>query len=75
VTYRVCLGLQQSDRAVLDHGIGTGIVRRLPHGGYVEAHRPPGGLDGRGDPIRLEYAGAPVPKRLNQVGAAGPPAR
>jgi ubiquinol-cytochrome c reductase cytochrome b subunit len=32
VTYRVCLGLQRHDRDVLDHGIETGIIRRLPHG-------------------------------------------
>jgi ubiquinol-cytochrome c reductase cytochrome b subunit len=71
VTHRVCLGLQQSDRAVLEHGIGTGVVRRLPHGGYVEAHQPLAGLDGHGHPIRLPYRGAPVPKRLNQLGSTG----
>jgi ubiquinol-cytochrome c reductase cytochrome b subunit len=70
VTYRVCLGLQRSDREVLQHGIGTGLVRRLPHGGYVEEHRPLAGLDERGRPVRLEYAGAPVPKRVNQLPAA-----
>ncbi|MGH3422888.1 MAG: cytochrome b, partial [Streptosporangiaceae bacterium] len=30
VTYRLCLGLQLSDRAVLEHGIPTGIIQRLP---------------------------------------------
>jgi ubiquinol-cytochrome c reductase cytochrome b subunit len=59
ITYRLCLGLQQHDREVLVHGIETGIIRRNPDGGYVEVHQPlPGG--GR-------YAGAPVPKKLNQV--------
>ena len=72
VTYRICLGLQQSDRAVLDHGIETGLIRRLPHGGFVEVHQPLAGLDGRGRPVRLQYRGSPVPKRVNQLEAAGP---
>jgi ubiquinol-cytochrome c reductase cytochrome b subunit len=64
ITYRLCLGLQQHDREVLVHGIETGIVRRRADGGYVEVHQPlPGG--GR-------YAGAPVPKKLNQVLPNGP---
>lgn len=29
VTYRVCLGLQRADRAILEHGIETGIIKRL----------------------------------------------
>jgi ubiquinol-cytochrome c reductase cytochrome b subunit len=70
VAYRICLGLQLADRAVLEHGIETGIIRRLPTGGFTEVHRPLGGVDGKGRPIRLEYRGGPVPKRLNQLGAA-----
>lgn len=66
-TYRICLGLQRHDRDVLDHGIETGIIKRLPDGGYIEVLQPlgPVGEDGHGE---LEYAGAPVPKRMNQVG-------
>ena len=30
ITYRWCVGLQRSDRAVLEHGIETGIIKRLP---------------------------------------------
>jgi ubiquinol-cytochrome c reductase cytochrome b subunit len=73
VSYRICIGLQRSDRAVLDHGIETGIVRRLPHGGYIEVHQPLGGVDEHGHPIPLQYQGAPVPKRMNQLGAGGSP--
>jgi len=64
ITYRWCIGLQRSDRAVLEHGIETGIIKRLPHGTYVEVHQPLG-------PAPLEYAGAPVPKRMNKLGSAG----
>jgi len=73
VTYRWCLGLQRSDRAVLEHGIETGIVRRLPHGEFIEIHQPLGGVDHHGHPIPLEYQGAPVPKKMNQLGSAGSP--
>ncbi|MGH3918155.1 MAG: cytochrome b, partial [Pseudonocardiaceae bacterium] len=73
VTYRICLGLQRADRAVLEHGIETGIIKRLPHGEFIEVHQPLGGVDPHGHPIPLEYQGATVPKRMNQLGSAGAP--
>jgi ubiquinol-cytochrome c reductase cytochrome b subunit len=73
VTYRICLGLQRSDRAVLEHGVETGIIKRLPHGEFIEVHQPLGGVDAHGHAIPLEYQGAPVPKRMNQLGQAGAP--
>ena len=39
VTYRLCLGLQHSDRAVLEHGIETGVLKRLPSGEFIEVHQ------------------------------------
>ncbi len=48
VTYRICIGLQRSDRAVLEHGIETGIIRRLPHGEFIEVHQPLAGVDSHG---------------------------
>ncbi|KLN71596.1 cytochrome bc complex cytochrome b subunit [Rhodococcus sp. IC4_135] len=68
VTYRFCIGLQRSDRAVLEHGIETGIIKRLPSGAYLETHQPLG-RDGEA----LDYQGAAVPKRMNKLGAAGRP--
>jgi ubiquinol-cytochrome c reductase cytochrome b subunit len=41
VTYRVCLGLQRSDAAVIGHGVESGVIKRLPHGEYIEVHVPP----------------------------------
>ncbi|GAA1182348.1 cytochrome b [Pseudonocardia alaniniphila] len=73
VTYRICIGLQRSDRAVLEHGIETGIIKRLPHGEFIEVHQPLAGVDSHGHPIPLEYQGAPVPKRMNQLGMGGSP--
>ncbi len=71
VVYRICLGLQHADRDVLEHGIETGIIKRLPHGEFVEVHQSLGPVDSHGHPIPLEYQGASVPKRMNQLGSAG----
>jgi ubiquinol-cytochrome c reductase cytochrome b subunit len=73
VTYRICIGLQRSDRAVLEHGIETGIIKRLAHGEFIEVHQPLGGVDDHGHAIPLAYQGAPVPKRMNQLGMGGSP--
>ncbi|WP_072754053.1 cytochrome bc1 complex cytochrome b subunit [Rhodococcus maanshanensis] len=73
VTYRFCLGLQRSDRQVLEHGIETGVIKRLPHGEYVEVHQPLGPVDDHGHPIPLEYQGAAIPKKMNKLGSAGKP--
>ncbi|MEV0342284.1 cytochrome bc complex cytochrome b subunit [Nocardia sp. NPDC050713] len=73
LTYRFCIGLQRSDRAVLEHGIETGVIKRLPHGEYIEVHQPLGPVDDHGHPIPLAYQGAPVPKKMNQLGSAGKP--
>ena len=40
VTKRLCLGLQRHDRELIEHGIETGIIRRLPSGEYVEVTAP-----------------------------------
>jgi ubiquinol-cytochrome c reductase cytochrome b subunit len=68
-TYRICLGLQMHDREVLEHGIETGIIRRLPSGEFIEVHQPLGPVDSHGHGT-LAYGGAPVPKRMNHVGGA-----
>jgi ubiquinol-cytochrome c reductase cytochrome b subunit len=67
ITYRWAIGLQRSDRAVLEHGIETGIIKRLPHGAYVELHQP------LGRQLPLEYQGAPVPTKMNKLGSGGSP--
>jgi ubiquinol-cytochrome c reductase cytochrome b subunit len=69
VTYRICLGLEMHDREVLEHGIETGVIRRLPTGEFIEVHQPLGPVDEHGHG-QLSYGGAPVPKRMNHVGGA-----
>jgi ubiquinol-cytochrome c reductase cytochrome b subunit len=66
ITYRWAIGLQRSDRAILEHGIETGIIKRLPHGAYIELHQPLG-------PLPLEYQGAAVPVKMNKLGSGGSP--
>ena len=73
LAYRMCIALQRSDRAVLEHGIETGIVRRLPHGEYIEIHQPLGPVDEHGHPIPLDYQGAAIPKKMNRLGLSGKP--
>ncbi|WP_405493709.1 cytochrome bc complex cytochrome b subunit [Nocardia sp. NBC_00511] len=71
--YRFCIGLQRSDRAVLVHGMETGVIRRLSHGEYVELHQHLGPVDAHGHPVPLEYQGAPLPKKMSKLGFAGKP--
>ena len=75
VTYRFCIGLQRSDRAVLEHGVETGIIKRQPTGEFIEMHQPLGGVDTHGHPVPLDYQGATVPKKMNKLGSAGTAAR
>src|SRR3954467_9241159 len=69
MAYRVCLGLQRHDREVLEHGLETGVIKMLPTGEYSEVPQPLGPVDEHGHGA-LSYAGTPVPKRMNQLGAA-----
>ncbi|MBX7554589.1 ubiquinol-cytochrome c reductase cytochrome b subunit [Streptomyces sp. tea 10] len=40
LTKRCALGLQRRDRDIVLHGRETGIIKRLPHGEFVEVHAP-----------------------------------
>ncbi|MFD7921783.1 cytochrome bc complex cytochrome b subunit [Streptomyces sp. NPDC059740] len=40
VTKRICMGLQRRDRDKVLHGRESGIIKRLPHGEFVEIHEP-----------------------------------
>ncbi|HEY3089457.1 MAG TPA: cytochrome bc complex cytochrome b subunit [Jatrophihabitantaceae bacterium] len=67
IVYRLCLGLQRHDREVLEHGVETGIIKRLPTGEFIEVHQPLGPVDEHGHGM-LTYAAAAVPKRMNRLG-------
>ena len=40
VTKRICLGLQRRDKEKVLHGRESGLIKRLPHGEFVEVHEP-----------------------------------
>ncbi|MCX5201718.1 cytochrome bc complex cytochrome b subunit [Streptomyces sp. NBC_00237] len=40
ITKRICLGLQRRDAEKVLHGRESGIIKRLPHGEFVEVHEP-----------------------------------
>ncbi|WP_283818582.1 cytochrome bc1 complex cytochrome b subunit [Jatrophihabitans telluris] len=65
--YKICLGLQRHDREVLEHGIETGIIKRLPNGEFIEIHQPLGPVDDHGHGL-LQYSGTPIPKKMNKLG-------
>ncbi|MFL6128039.1 MAG: cytochrome bc complex cytochrome b subunit, partial [Mycobacteriales bacterium] len=69
-TYTLCLGLQRHDREILEHGVETGIIKRLPTGEFIEVHQPLGPVDDHGHG-ELQYAGFAVPKRMNRITTAG----
>ncbi|MBO2441234.1 cytochrome b N-terminal domain-containing protein [Actinomadura nitritigenes] len=39
VTYRICVGLQHRDLALVEHGLETGVIMRSPEGRYSEVER------------------------------------
>ncbi|MET4925098.1 cytochrome bc complex cytochrome b subunit [Streptomyces sp. PSRA5] len=40
ITKRFCLGLQRRDAEKVLHGRESGVIKRLPHGEFVEVHQP-----------------------------------
>ena len=40
ITKRFCLGLQRRDADKVMHGRESGVIKRLPHGEFVEVHTP-----------------------------------
>ncbi len=68
VAYRVCLALQRRDREVLEHGVETGVIKREPHGAFVEIHQPIGPVDAQGHQKTLPYTETRVPRKVNDLG-------
>ncbi|GAB3679992.1 cytochrome bc complex cytochrome b subunit [Actinocorallia lasiicapitis] len=40
ITKRICLGLQRSDAATMDHGYESGVITMSPDGKFEEIHKP-----------------------------------
>lgn len=39
-TKRICMGLQRRDKDKVLHGRESGVIKRLPHGEFIEVHEP-----------------------------------
>ncbi|MFJ9828505.1 MULTISPECIES: cytochrome bc1 complex cytochrome b subunit [unclassified Streptomyces] len=68
VTKRICLGLQRRDKDKVLHGRESGIIKRLPHGEFVEVHQPLS----QGQRYKLtaheQYAPAELPPAVDENG-------
>jgi ubiquinol-cytochrome c reductase cytochrome b subunit len=80
VTKRICIGLQRSDAAELDHGVESGIIKMMPSGEFIEVHEPvkeeaEAVLRAKPEPAELEAApedenGIPSPGSRGPMGRA-----
>jgi ubiquinol-cytochrome c reductase cytochrome b subunit len=75
VTRRICLGLQRKDKALLEHGLETGIIRQLPHGEFIEVERPL--TEEELAPLEAKKVPAllPAPGTVDENGVPAPQAR
>ena len=71
ITRRICLGLQRKDRELLDYGLETGIIRQLPHGEFIEEHRPLTAAER----APLQAKEEPPPRLASHDGSAVPESR
>ncbi|BFV56598.1 cytochrome bc complex cytochrome b subunit [Kitasatospora sp. CMC57] len=67
ITRRWCLGLQRRDRDKVLHGRETGIIRRLPHGEYVELHAPLPQAELHRLTAHKQYTPAELPARAGRL--------
>jgi ubiquinol-cytochrome c reductase cytochrome b subunit len=80
VTKRICIGLQRSDAAELDHGVESGVIKMMPSGEFIEVHEPvkeeaEAVLRAKPEPPALESAkedanGIPSPSARGPLGRA-----
>ncbi len=66
ITRRVCVELRQKDGELLAHGVETGRIVRLPHGEYVEVHRPLSTEER--ELVALPAAAVPIEARVDDRG-------
>ncbi|GAA4793556.1 ubiquinol-cytochrome c reductase cytochrome b subunit [Rothia endophytica] len=70
ITQRICLALQRKDRELVLHGIETGNVVQLPHGEFIEVHKP---VDEYRRYALVDFESpAPLPAQPNKKGKVNP---
>jgi ubiquinol-cytochrome c reductase cytochrome b subunit len=75
VTKRICLGLQRRDRDLLLHGRETGIIKRLPHGEFIEVHAPIENDDAYQLTAHARQTPLPPPETVDENGIRAPKGR
>ncbi|GAA3396492.1 MULTISPECIES: cytochrome b [Streptomyces] len=68
VTKRICLGLQRRDKDKVLHGRESGIIKRLPHGEFVEVHTPLSQGELHKLTAHEQYAPAELPPAVDENG-------
>ncbi|MEU8761840.1 cytochrome bc complex cytochrome b subunit [Streptomyces sp. NPDC048659] len=68
VTKRICLGLQRRDKDKVLHGRESGIIKRLPHGEFVEVHQPLSQGELHKLTAHEQYAPAELPPAVDENG-------
>ncbi|WP_418956627.1 cytochrome b [Streptomyces tritici] len=68
VTKRICLGLQRRDHDKVLHGRESGIIKRLPHGEFVEVHTPLSQGELHTLTAHEQYAPAELPPAVDENG-------
>jgi ubiquinol-cytochrome c reductase cytochrome b subunit len=71
-THRFCLGLQRRDREKLLHGYESGEVLRLPHGEFIEIHKPISDEEKAVILAKEDIAPLPEPPATDENGVATP---
>ncbi len=75
ITKRICLGLQRKDRETLLHGYESGQVLRLPHGEFIEIHKPVSLEEKAVLMGKADIAPLPAPLAIDANGVANPKAK
>lgn len=75
VTKRICMGLQRRDRDKVLHGRETGIIKRLPHGEFVEIHEPLSQAQLRTLTAHEQYEPAEIGPTVDENGVERKPSR
>ncbi|MEU3046590.1 MULTISPECIES: ubiquinol-cytochrome c reductase cytochrome b subunit [unclassified Streptomyces] len=68
ITKRICLGLQRRDKEKVLHGRESGIIKRLPHGEFVEVHEPLSQADRYKLTAHEQYAPAELGPEVDENG-------
>ena len=68
ITRRICLGLQRKDQEKLLHGYESGQIIRMPHGEFIELHKPLSAKDLAVIGAKKDITPLPAPEKTDANG-------